>query len=50
MIRIVKDDKVIFETDNLHKVADEILYHDYDVKEIVVNINRKLVEEKYGRL
>ena len=49
MIRIVKDDKVIFETDNLHKVGDEILFHDYDVKEIVVNINRKLVEEKYGR-
>ena len=50
MIRIVKDDKVIYETDDLHKVGDEILFHDYDVKEIVVNINRKLVEEKYGRL
>ena len=49
MIRIVKDDKVIYETDDLHKVGDEILFHDYDVKEIVVNINRKLVEEKYGR-
>ena len=49
MIRIVKNGKVIYETDDLYKAGDEVLFHDYDVKEIVVNINRKLVEEKYGR-
>tara|TARA_R110002073_G_scaffold245321_1_gene407939 strand:- start:424 stop:576 length:153 start_codon:yes stop_codon:yes gene_type:complete len=50
MIRIIKDGKVVYETDNLYKVGDEILFHDYDVKEIVVNINYEWVEEKYGRL
>ena len=50
MIRIIKDGKVIYETDNVYKAGDEVLYHDYKVKEIVVNINYKLAEEKYGRL
>jgi len=50
MIRIIKNDKVIYKTDNLYKAGDEVLFHDYDVKEIVVNINRELVEKKYGRL
>lgn len=50
MIRIIKDGKVIYETDNVYKAGDEVLFHDYDVKEIVVNINYKLAEEKYGRL
>ena len=49
MIRIIRDDKVIYETNELYKAGDEILYRDYDVKEIVVNINLKLVEEKYGK-
>ena len=50
MIRIIKDDKVVYETDNLYKAGDEVLFHDYKVKEIVVNINYELVGEKYGRL
>ena len=50
MIRIFKDGKEIYKTDNIHQVAEEILFHDYDVKEIVVNINREMVEKKYGRI
>ena len=49
MIRIVKNGKVIYETDDLYKAGDEVLFHDYDVKEIVVNIDRELVKKKYGR-
>tara|TARA_R110002020_G_scaffold320503_1_gene536425 strand:+ start:489 stop:641 length:153 start_codon:yes stop_codon:yes gene_type:complete len=49
MIRIVKDGKVIYETDNVYKAGDEVLFNDYKVKEIVVNINRELAEKKYGR-
>ena len=50
MIRIVKNGKVIYETDDLYKAGDEVLYNDYDVKEIVVNIDREMVEKKYGRI
>ena len=49
MIRIVKDGKVIYETDDLYKAGDEVLFHDYNIKEIVVNINCELAEKKYGR-
>jgi len=49
MIRIFKDGKEIYKNENIHQVAEEILFNDYDVKEIVVNINREMVEKKYGR-
>ena len=49
MIRILKDGKVIYETKDLYKAGDEMLFHDYDVKEIVLNIDREMVEKKYGR-
>ena len=50
MIRIVKDGKVIFETDQIQHITEELILHDYDVKEIVVNIDREMVEKKYGRI
>tara|TARA_A100001515_G_scaffold23866_1_gene18435 strand:- start:271 stop:423 length:153 start_codon:yes stop_codon:yes gene_type:complete len=49
MIRIFKDGKEIYKNENIHQVAEEILFNDYDVKEIVVNINHEMVEKKYGR-
>tara|TARA_R110000824_G_scaffold139446_1_gene304533 strand:+ start:206 stop:361 length:156 start_codon:yes stop_codon:yes gene_type:complete len=51
MIRIVNNEgKIVYETDNLHKVVDELLFQDYTVKEIIVNINYDMVEDKYGRI
>jgi ABC-type cobalamin/Fe3+-siderophores transport system ATPase subunit len=50
MIRIVKDGKVVFETDQIQHITEELILHDYDVKEIVVNIDREMVEKKYGRI
>ena len=49
MIRIVKDGKVVFETDQIHYISDELILNDYDVKQIVVNIDREMVRKKYGR-
>ena len=45
MIRIIKDGKVIYETDDIYKAGDEMLFHDYDVKEIVVYRNPEYSEE-----
>ncbi len=45
MIRIIKDDKVVYESTDIYKVGDEILFHDYKVKEIVVYRNPEYSEE-----
>ena len=49
MIRIVKEGKVVFETDQIQHISDELILNDYNVKEIVVNIDREMVRKKYGR-
>tara|TARA_R100001463_G_scaffold127696_1_gene185906 strand:+ start:309 stop:455 length:147 start_codon:yes stop_codon:yes gene_type:complete len=48
MIRIIKDGKVIFESDKLYTIADELILEDADVKEIEVSLNPKAMEKKNG--
>ena len=45
MIRIIKDDKVVYESTDIYKGGDEILFHDYKVKEIVVYRNLEYSKE-----
>ena len=45
MIRIIKDDKVVYESTDIYKVGDEMLFHDYKVKETVVYRNPEYSEE-----
>ena len=44
IIRLIKDGKVIEETDDLHKMHEQLIIYDKDVKEIVVSIRKY----KYG--
>jgi hypothetical protein len=36
MIRVLRDGKVIFKTDNLHEYAEWMIVQDYKLKEIVI--------------
>lgn len=38
IIRLIKDGKVIEETDDLHKMHELLIINDKDVKEIVVSV------------
>ena len=40
IIRLIKDGKVIEETDDLHKMHELLIINDKDVKEIVVTIRK----------
>ena len=40
IIRLIKDGKVIEETDDLHKMHEQLIIHDKDVKEIVVTVRK----------
>ena len=45
MIRIIKDDKVVFESDDLYKVADWLYYDDIQVKMLEVRPNKEAYDE-----
>tara|TARA_B100001094_G_scaffold60707_1_gene56324 strand:- start:821 stop:958 length:138 start_codon:yes stop_codon:yes gene_type:complete len=38
IIRLIKDGKVVEETDDLHKMHELLIINDKDVKEIVVSV------------
>ena len=38
IIRLIKDGKVVFETEDLHHMHEELVIRDKDVKEIVVTV------------
>ncbi len=40
IIRLIKDGKVIEETDDLHKMHEQLIIHDKDVKEIVITVRK----------
>ena len=40
IIRLIKDGKVIEETEDLHKMHEQLIIHDKDVKEIVITIRK----------
>jgi len=50
MIRILKDGKLLFESENLYRIVDELIYEDMDVKEIVVTINEEALAKRDGRV
>ena len=40
IIRLIKDGKVVLETEDLHYLHEELIINDRDVKEIVVTIHK----------
>jgi len=40
IIRLIKDGKVIEETEDLHKMHELLIINDKDVKEIVVTVHK----------
>ena len=45
MIRIIRDGEVVFESDDLYKVADWLYYDDIQVKMLEVRPNREAYDE-----
>ena len=40
IIRLIKDGKVVLETEDLHYLHEELIIRDKDVKEIVVTVHK----------
>ena len=40
IIRLIKDGRVLEESDNLHHIHELLIVHDKDVKEIVVTVRK----------
>ena len=40
IIRLIKDGKVIEETEDLHKMHEQLIINDKDVKEIVITVRK----------
>ena len=45
MIRIIRDGEVVFESDDLYKIADWLYYDDIEVKMLEVRPNREEHDE-----
>ncbi len=45
MIRIIREGEVVFESDDLYKVADWLYYDDIEVKMLEVRPNREAYDE-----
>ena len=45
MIRIVREGVVVFESDDLYKIADWLYYEDQDVKMLEVRVNREAYDK-----
>ena len=45
MIRIIRDGEVVFESDDLYKVADWLYYDDIEVKMLEVRPNREAYDD-----